>query len=46
MYVGQLMSIGYMDDLIVFNSKKFGDYVKEIYSSQLTAEKAKTDLMT
>ena len=24
-----------MDDLIVFNNKKFGDYVKEIYPSQL-----------
>ena len=31
-----------MDDLIVFNNKKFGDYVKEIYPSQLTAEKANT----
>ena len=30
----------YMDDLIVFNNKKFGDYVKEIYPSQLTVEKA------
>ena len=28
--------------LIVFNNKKFGDYVKEIYPSQLTAEKANT----
>ena len=27
------------DDLIVFNKKKFGDYVKEIYPSQLTVEK-------
>ena len=33
----------YIDDLIVFNNKKFGDYVKEIYSSQLTAEKANTN---
>ena len=32
----------YIDDLIVFNNKKFGDYVKEIYPSQLTAEKANT----
>ena len=32
----------YMDDLIVFNNKKFGDYVKEIYSSRLTVEKANT----
>ena len=32
----------YIDDLIVFNNKKFGDYVKEIYPSQLTVEKAKT----
>ena len=31
----------YIDDLIVFN-KKFGDYVKEIYPSQLTVEKANT----
>ena len=30
-----------IDDLIVFN-KKFGDYVKEIYASQLTVEKANT----
>ena len=30
----------YIDDLIVFNNKKFGDFVKEIYSSQLTVEKA------
>ena len=28
----------YIDDLIVFNNKKFGDYVKEIYPSQLTVE--------
>ena len=33
---------GYIDDLIVFNNKKFGDYVKEIYPSQLTVEKANT----
>ena len=32
----------YIDDLIVFNNKKFGDYVKEIYPLQLTAEKANT----
>ena len=31
----------YIDDLIVFNNKKFLDYLKEIYSSQLTVEKAK-----
>ena len=30
----------YIDDLIVFNNKKFLDYLKEIYSSQLTVEKA------
>ena len=30
----------YIDDLIVFNNKKFGDYVKEIYPSQLTVGKA------
>ena len=32
----------YIDDLIVLNNKKFGDYVKGIYPSQLTAEKANT----
>ena len=32
----------YIDDLIVVNNKKFGDYVKEIYPSQLTVEKANT----
>ena len=32
----------YTDDLIVFNKKKFGDYVKEIYLFQLTVEKANT----
>ena len=32
----------YTDDLIVFNNKKFVDYVKEISSSQLTVEKANT----
>ena len=30
----------YIDDLIVFNNKKLGDYVKEIYPSQLIVEKA------
>ena len=30
----------YTDDLILFNSKKFLDYLKEIYPSQLTVEKA------
>ena len=30
----------YIDDLIVFNNEKFLDYLKEIYSSQLTVEKA------
>ena len=30
----------YTDDLIAFNNKKFLDYLKEIYSSQLTVEKA------
>ena len=30
----------YIDDLIVFNSKTFGNYVKEIYRSQLIVEKA------
>ena len=28
------------DDLIVFNNKKFLDYLKEIYPSQLTVEEA------
>ena len=32
----------YIDDLIVFINKKFEDYVKEIYPSQLTVEKANT----
>ena len=30
----------YMDDLIVFNNKKFLDYLKEIDPSELTVEKA------
>ena len=30
----------YIDDLIVFNNNKFLDYLKEIYPSQLTVEKA------
>ena len=30
----------YIDDLIVLNSKRFLDYLKEIYPSQLTVEKA------
>ena len=30
----------YINGLIVFNNKKFLDYVKEIYPSQLTVEKA------
>ena len=30
----------YIDDLIVFNDKKFLYYLKEIYPSQLTVEKA------
>ena len=30
----------YIDDLIVFNNKKFLDYLKEIYPSDLTVEKA------
>ena len=30
----------YSDDLIVFNNKTFLNYLKEIYSSQLTVEKA------
>ena len=30
----------YMDDFIVFKNSKFLDYLKEIYPSQLTAEKA------
>ena len=34
------LSYRYIDDLIVFNNKKFLDYLKEIYPSQLTVEKA------
>ena len=30
----------YTDDLIVFNNKKFLDYLKEIYPSQMTVAKA------
>ena len=30
----------YIDDLIVFNNKKFLNYLKEIYPSQLTVEEA------
>ena len=30
----------HIDDLIVFNNKKFGDYVKEIYPSQSTVDLA------
>ena len=30
----------YLDDLIVFNNKKFFNYLREIYPSQLTVEKA------
>ena len=30
----------YIDDSIVFNNKKFLDYLKEIYPSQLSVEKA------
>ena len=29
-----------MDDLIVFNNKKFFNYLKEIYPSELTVQKA------
>ena len=37
----------YIDDLIVFNNKTFLDYLKEIYPSQLTVEKAnKSDHLT
>ena len=36
------LSYRYTDDLIVFSNKKFGDYVKEIYPSQLTVKKANT----
>ena len=32
----------YIDDLIVFNNKKFGDYIKEICPCQITVEKANT----
>ena len=30
----------YINDLIVFNNKKFIDYVKDIYPSELNVEKA------
>ena len=30
----------YIDDLIVFSNKKFWDYLKEMYQSQLTVVKA------
>ena len=43
MAIGDLpghLSYRHMDDLIVFNNKKFSDYLKEIYPFQLTAEKA------
>ena len=33
-------SFEYLDDLIVFNNKKLLGYLKEIYPSQLTVEKA------
>ena len=33
----------YIDDLIVFNNKKCGDNVKEIYPSQLTVENTSDD---
>ena len=32
----------YTDELIVFNNQTFWNYVKEIYSSKLTVEKANT----
>ena len=35
-----LLAERYIDDLIVFSNKKFLDYLKEIYPSQLTIEKA------
>ena len=31
-----------IDDLIVLNNNKFGNYIREIYPSQLTVEKANT----
>ncbi len=34
------LSYRYIDDLIVFNNSKFSDYVKHIYPSELTVEKA------
>ena len=38
------LSYRYIDDLIVFNNRKFRDYVKYIYPSELSVEKAnKTD---
>ena len=32
----------YIDDLTIFNKEKIGDYIKEMYPSQLTVEKANT----
>ena len=40
--LGHSICYRYTDDLIVFKNKKFGDYVKEIYPSKLTPEKANT----
>ena len=38
--MSELECYRYTDDLIVFNDKKFLDYLKEIYPSQVTVEKA------
>ena len=42
MAIRNLLGYRCIDDLIVFNNKKFGNYVKEIYPSQLTVDKADT----
>ena len=38
--MSELECYRYTDDLIVFNDKKFLDYLREIYPSQVTVEKA------
>ena len=40
--IQSMLPIHRSDGLIVFNNKKFRNYVKEIYPSQLTVEKANT----
>ena len=40
--LGHSICYWYTDDLIVSDNKTFGDYVKEIFLSQLTVEKGNT----